>query len=91
MPDADGDDSAEAIEIAAAFFVKNILSLAFHQHHRLFVIEENAGIEKFAAELQNFIGGGAGVGFWLMIERRQGRSFHILAIKMPGNDGSALI
>ena len=56
MTDADGDDAAETVEITPAIFIPDILPLAFHDHDRLFVIEEDAGIQELLAQLQHFVG-----------------------------------
>ena len=78
MADADGHNAAQAVEIAASLFVKDILPRAFHQHDRLFVIEEDAGIEELAAQLQHFIGGRAGVGLWVDDRREAGPDVFIV-------------
>ncbi len=49
MADADGGDAGEAVEIAPAFFVPDILAFAFHQHQRLFIKMKKRWIEKFFA------------------------------------------
>ena len=67
MADADGDDAAEAVEIAFAGFVPDILHLALHDHDRLLVVEKDAGVQELLAQGEHFLGGRAGVGLRLMV------------------------
>ena len=48
MADADRHDAAEAIEVALAGVVPDILHLALHDHDRLLVIEKNTGVQETA-------------------------------------------
>ncbi len=45
MADADGDNAAEAVEVALAGLVPDILHAALHEHDRFFVVEKDAGIQ----------------------------------------------
>ena len=56
VTDANGDDTAEAVEVALALFVPDVLSVAFHDHERLFIIEEDAGVHELLAQHENLLG-----------------------------------
>src|SRR4051812_11374901 len=77
MPDADGHDSTESIEVPAAFLVPQVLHPALHEHDRLFVVEKNSRVQELFAQAQDFIGRWAVVLFGLMFECRQFGRFHV--------------
>ena len=66
VADADGDDPGDAIEVAFAGFIPDVLLFAFDQHDGFLVIEKEAGAEIFLALGEDFGGGGAGVGLGLV-------------------------
>ena len=86
MAHADGDNAAQRIQITAAFVVKEVLGFAFHQHHRFLVIEEQAGTEELAAQLQDLVKGRAGVGFGLIIKGGQHWIIHSCYSSSGGMD-----
>ena len=71
VPDADGDDAAEAVEIAAAGFVEEILRLAFDDGDRLLVVMENRRIHELVAEREDFLRRRSVVGLRGVIEWRE--------------------
>ena len=77
MPDAHRHDAAEAVEVAFAGFVPDILHRALDQHDRVFVVEKNPGVHELPAQRENFRGGRPGVFLGLMTRRRQRDVFHI--------------
>ena len=78
VTDADGDDAAETVEVALALFVPHVLTVAFHDHERLLVIEEDARVHELLAQGQHFVGGRPGVGKRLMLAGGEVRFFHRL-------------
>ena len=60
MAHADRHDAAEAVEIALARFVPDVLHLALDEHERLLVVEKDAGVQELFAQRQHFVGGRAG-------------------------------
>src|SRR4051812_26317315 len=78
MPDADGDDPAERVEIPPPVPVPDVLHFSFHQHDWLFVVEKNSRVEEFAAQTQDFVGGRSAVFGGLMIEWRKVRRVHVV-------------
>jgi hypothetical protein len=62
VTDGDGADAAEAVEVAAAGFVEEVLHFAFDGHEGVFVEEEDALVEDGFAAGEEVGFGGAGVG-----------------------------
>ena len=73
MPDADGDDAAEGVEVTPAALVPDVLHFAFHEGERLFVVEEDARVQELLAQAVDLVGRRAGVGLRLVVEGRQFR------------------
>ena len=61
MADADGHDAAKAVEVAFARVVPQILHAPLHEHERLFVVKEDAGVHELLAQRRHCIGGRAGI------------------------------
>ena len=76
MSNAHGHDPAERIEISAAVLVPEILHFPFHEHDRIFVVEENSRIQELLAQTQDFIGRWPVVFFRLVVEWRKFGKFH---------------
>jgi hypothetical protein len=55
-------DAAEAVEVAFAGVVPDILHFALHDHDGLFIVEEESGVEELLALREHGGGGRAGVG-----------------------------
>ena len=70
MPDADGDNAAERVEITPPGFVPDVLHFPLHNRERLFVVEKDPGVQEFFAQLQDLFRGRTGVGLRLEIEGR---------------------
>ena len=70
MPHADRHDAAETVEVTLARVVPDVLHLALDEHERLFVVEENAGVQELFALRQHFGGGRAGVFLRFVIRGR---------------------
>src|SRR5262249_8509564 len=77
MPDTDGDDSAESVEISPAALVPNVLHFSLYKHERFLVVEKNSRVQEFLAEPQDFVGGRSGIFAWLLAERRKVEKFHV--------------
>jgi hypothetical protein len=61
VADADSRDAAEAVEVAFASVVPDVLHFALHDHDGLLVVEEEAGVEELLALREDRGGGRAGV------------------------------
>src|SRR6185369_114433 len=82
MADTDRYDTAEAVEIALAGVVPDVLHFAFHQHQRLFVVKEDAGIDELLSQGENLVGGRAGIRLGLMGSSGQSwRGHNLVKIK----------
>ena len=66
VADADGHNAAEAVEVAFAGGVPDVLHFALHDHERLLIVEEKAGVEELFALREHLIERGTGVGLRLM-------------------------
>ena len=55
VPDADGEDAAEEIEVAAALGVENVLGVGVVHHQRLGVVVDHAGEQILLVLLQHFV------------------------------------
>src|SRR5262249_47358093 len=76
MADANGDDSTEAVEVALARVVPDVLHLSLDEHERLLVVEEDSGIQKLLSKREHFIRRRAGIAGGLMCEWSQRNRFH---------------
>ena len=74
VTNGDGDNTAEGVEVAAAFFVVEILHRSFDQHEGFFVVVKKGWGEVFLAKLEHFFSGGSVVRLGLVRVGRQGRS-----------------
>ena len=74
VSDGYGDDTAEGVEVAAAFLVVEVLHRSFDQHEGFFVIVKKGWGEVFLAEFEHFFGGRSVVGPGLVRERGEGGS-----------------
>ncbi len=76
VADADGHNAAEAVEVAFAGGVPDILYFALHDHDRLLITEEQAGVEELFALREDLIERGTDVGLRLMRGGRERDGFH---------------
>src|SRR6516225_11952910 len=72
MSYANRDNSAEAIEVSFACIIPDVLEFSFHQHQRLFVIEEDSRVEELLAQGEDLISRSAFVRRGLMAGGGQG-------------------
>ena len=71
MPDADGHDAREAVEVAAAGVVVQVLHAALGDHHGLLEVVEQAGRQELLPRRQRLRGRRAGVRRRHVVERRE--------------------
>src|SRR5579871_1792173 len=66
VADTDGDDAADAVEVAFAGFVPDVLHGALDEHEGRLVVEKDAGVYELFAQCEDFGGRGACVFAGLM-------------------------
>ena len=71
MADADRDDAGKGIQITVAFFVPDVLHLAFDDHQRFTVVRDDAGREILVAQGEHFVARRPFVGRGLVIDNRK--------------------
>ena len=71
MADADGDDSAEGVEVAPSGWVEEVLHPALNDRERFWIVVEDGGVEMGLAQGVQFGRGRPGVGFGDEVERGQ--------------------
>jgi hypothetical protein len=74
VTNGDGDNTAEGVEVAVAFFVVKVLHRTFDQHEGFFIVVKKGWGEVFLAKFEHFFGGRSVVGLGLVRVGRQGRS-----------------
>ena len=61
MPNADGHNATNAVEVTLARVVPDVLHRAFDEHDGFFVVEKNSGIHELLAQREHFVGGRTGI------------------------------
>jgi len=69
VANADGDDTSKAIQVSGAFFIEHILHRSFNNHYRILVIGDKGRGKILLSHGLDFVQGGSGVRFGLIIKR----------------------